>query len=110
MAQALLTVPTTTTQGEVVEVRALIAHAMETGHRPGDDGKTLPRNIITRLACTWRGQPVFAATLYPSVSANPYVAFYLRTDLAPGVIGQLEARWEGDRGFAHVERATIRGV
>lgn len=110
MAQALLTVPTTAKQGDVVEVRALIAHVMETGHRPGDDGKTLPRNIITRLACTWRGQPVFAATLYPSVSANPYMAFHLRCDLAPGATGELEVRWVGDRGFEHVERATIRGV
>jgi sulfur-oxidizing protein SoxZ len=110
MAQALLTVPPTAAQGEVVEVRALIAHVMETGQRPGDDGKTLPRNIITRIACTWRGQPVFAATLYPSMSANPYVAFHLRTDLAPGAVGELEARWLGDRGFEHVERASIRGV
>ena len=51
MARALITMPSVAKRGEVIEIRTLIAHPMETGYRPGDDGKILPRNLIRRFTC-----------------------------------------------------------
>ena len=103
MARALLTVPKTARRGEVIEVRALIAHPMETGYRPGADGQTLPRDLIRRFTCRYDGEVVFAAELYAAVAANPYLAF---TTVATAS-GTFEFVWEGDNGFAQTERATI---
>ena len=103
MARALLTVPKTARRGEVIEIRALIAHPMETGYRPGSDGQTLPRDLIRRFTCRYDGEVVFAAELYAAVAANPYLAF---TTVATAS-GSLEFVWEGDNGFAQTERAAI---
>jgi len=103
MARTLLNVPKTARKGEVIEIRALIAHPMETGFRPGADGKVQPRDIIRRFACRYNGEQVFAAELFSAISANPYVAFHtLATET-----GTLEFEWQGDNGFAQTERAPI---
>ena len=57
--------------GEAIEIRATIAHAMETGLRPDDEGKVVPRDIVTRFECRLDGALVFAADLFPAVAANP---------------------------------------
>ena len=103
MASALIHMPATARRGEVIEIRALIAHPMETGYRPGADGKVLARDIIRRFTCRYNGEVVFAAELHPAISANPYIAFYtVATDS-----GSLEFKWEGDRGFAQTETKSI---
>ena len=83
-----------------------IAHPMETGYRPGADGRVLPRDIIRRLTCTYDGEVVFSAELHPAVAANPFVAF---TTVAT-VTGPLTFTWEGDNGFSQTETATLTVV
>lgn len=103
MARTLLTAPKTARRGEVVEIRALIGHPMETGFRPSSEGKLLPRDIIQRFVCRYNGDVVFAAELFPAISANPYLVFYtLATES-----GTLEFEWQGDNGFAQTERVAI---
>lgn len=103
MARALVTVPAGAKRGEVIELRALIGHPMETGYRPGADGKVLGRDIIRRFSCRYNGELVFAAELHPAIAANPYLSFYTVADAS----GSLEFRWEGDHGFAHTETVAI---
>ncbi|MEO6407211.1 MAG: thiosulfate oxidation carrier complex protein SoxZ [Burkholderiaceae bacterium] len=103
MARALLTVPKTARRGEVIEIRALIAHPMETGYRPGAEGQILPRDLIRRFVCRYDGEVVFSADLYAAIAANPYLAF---TTVAT-TSGTLEFQWEGDNGFAQTERVQI---
>ena len=103
MARALLTVPKTARRGDVIEVRALIAHPMETGYRPGSEGQLLPRDLIRRFTCRYDGAVVFAADLYAAIAANPYLAF---TTIATAS-GTLEFVWEGDNGFTQTERVQI---
>ena len=103
MARALINAPTNARRGEVIEIRATIGHPMETGFRPGDDGKLLPRNIIRRFTCRYNGELVFAADLFSAVAANPYLAFHtVATDS-----GTLTLTWEGDNGFAQTENITL---
>ncbi|QJW85830.1 thiosulfate oxidation carrier complex protein SoxZ [Ramlibacter terrae] len=87
-----------------MEVRALIAHPMETGYRPGADGRVLPRDIIRRFACRYNGEVVFAAELHPAIAANPYLAFHTVATES----GTLEFEWTGDRGFSQVERRPLQ--
>jgi sulfur-oxidizing protein SoxZ len=101
--RALLTVPERVPRGEAVEVRALTQHPMETGYRRGSDGALLPRDLIRRVEARFDGEPVFSAELHAAISANPYVAFWLRLPAS----GVLTVEWQGDRGVAHRESRRI---
>jgi sulfur-oxidizing protein SoxZ len=103
MARTLINVPKTAKAGELVEIKVLIAHPMETGFRPGPNGQLLPRNIVTRFACLYDGEEVFAADLSPAMAANPFMAF---TTLATRS-GKLTFVWEGDNGFTQTETADL---
>ena len=103
MARALVNVPRTARRGEIVEIKTLIAHPMETGYRPGPNGRILPRDIITRFTCQYDGAVVFGADLFPATSANPYLVF---TTVAT-VSGPIVLTWTGDNGFRQVETVQI---
>ena len=103
MARTLIHLPPAPRRGEPMEIRALIAHPMESGFRPGSDGRVLARDIIRRFSCRYNGELVFSAELYPAVSANPYLSFFtLAVDS-----GTLEFEWQGDNGFAQTERVAL---
>lgn len=103
MARALVNAPKTARRGEVVEIRALLSHPMETGYRPGPNGRILPRDIVTAFACRWGGEEVFRIELSPAVSANPFLVF---TAVALES-GPLILTWTGDNGFAQTETVAI---
>ncbi|PWV74141.1 thiosulfate oxidation carrier complex protein SoxZ [Halomonas sp. A11-A] len=89
-----VSLPERFTAGVPGEVRTLISHPMETGLREGSDGETLPRHIIERFTVTLDGETVFAADLHQSISANPYLRFYL----APQEDAELVIEWQDDSG------------
>lgn len=103
MARTLITAPTTAKRGEVLELRTLIAHVMETGYRPDGQGSTKPRDLITHFSCRYNGELVFSAELYPAVAANPYIVF---TTVATES-GTLTFDWQGDNGFQQSESVTL---
>ncbi len=103
MARALVTLPASARRGEVIEIRVLIAHPMETGYRPGADGRVLPRDILRTFTCRYNGELVFSAELFPAVSANPYLVFHTVATES----GTLEFRWQGDNGFDQTERRAL---
>lgn len=103
MASILVNVPKTARRGEVIEIKTLISHPMETGFRAGTNGRLIPRDIITRFACVYGGEEVFALELTPAIAANPYIAF---TTVATQS-GTLKFRWSGDNGFIAEESATL---
>ena len=87
-----------------MELRATIAHPMETGYRPGADGRVLPRDILRRFTCRYDGEPVFAAELHAAIAANPYLSFHVLA----GESGTLEFEWTGDNGFRQIERRPLQ--
>ncbi len=101
--RAVITLPAAIQAGEPFEVRATVAHAMETGYRTGDDGTRLARDLVRRFECRLDGELVFAAGLFAAISANPYLAFWLRAAKS----GTLSFAWFGDRGFEHRETRTL---
>lgn len=103
MASILVNVPKTAKRGEVIEIKTLISHPMETGFRPGTNGRLIARNIITRFTCAYDGTEIFAIELTPAIAANPFIAF---TTVATQS-GTLKFRWTGDNGFSAEESAAI---
>jgi sulfur-oxidizing protein SoxZ len=103
MAHALINVPKTAKRGDIVEIKTLISHIMETGFRHGSDGKLVPRNIITRFVCTYNGEQIFGADLHPAIAANPFITFHtVATDS-----GTIAFEWNGDNGFHETASAPI---
>lgn len=96
-------VPKTAKRGDIIEIKTLAAHIMETGFRRTHLGQPIARNIITTFVCNYNGVEVFRAELHPSISANPYLQF---TTVATES-GTLEFKWMGDNGYTAGETARI---
>lgn len=103
MARTLLNVPTKAKRGEIIEIKALIAHPMETGYRPGSDGTLIPRDIIHRFVCTYNSEVVFQAELFPAIAANPFLAF---TTVAKES-GVIAFSWTDDKDRTQTELVKI---
>lgn len=103
MARAFINLPASIRRGEVIEIRTLINHPMETGYRRDSGGDLLTRDIIRRFTCRYDGEVVFSAELHAAISANPYIAFHT-VAVASGL---LSFTWEGDNGFAQTETRAI---
>ena len=104
MSRALISVPPKAKKGEVIEIKTLIQHAMETGFRPNSTGVLIPRDIITAFTCTYNGTEVFSCEMFPAISANPYVTFHTVATES----GTIEFTWSGDNGFSVKESAQIK--
>ena len=92
-------------QGEIVTVRTIVQHVMETGFRKDADGKTVPQKIINKFDCTLNGKPVVSWTLGTGVSANPYLEFRFKAEEA----GELKMVWvdEDKSVIEAVEKITL---
>jgi sulfur-oxidizing protein SoxZ len=104
--RTLITVPASVRRGDVIEVRALAQHPMETGYRRGGDGEWLPRDLLRRLEARFDGELVFSAELHAAMAANPYLAFWLRVPAG----GVLTLDWQGDRGVLHRDSRRIEAA
>jgi sulfur-oxidizing protein SoxZ len=89
--------------GDVIEVKTLIRHKMETGNRHDKNGNLIPRDIINTFIAKFGDKEVFRAEFGPGISANPYLAFELRV-LGPGVF---EIAWTDDHGVTTVATAPL---
>jgi sulfur-oxidizing protein SoxZ len=90
-------------KGDLVEVKALISHVMETGQRKDASGKPIPRKIINKFICTVNGKEVFSADFEPAISANPYIQFKFRAQES----GPVVLTWIDDDGAKFVGQETI---
>jgi sulfur-oxidizing protein SoxZ len=90
-------------KGDLVEVKALVAHIMESGQRKDKDGNVIPRKIINKFTCEVNGQVVFAVDLEPAISANPYLQFKFKAEET----GKVVLTWYDDDGTKIVGEETI---
>jgi sulfur-oxidizing protein SoxZ len=103
MTRVLINAPARAKRGEVITIRTLISHVMETGFRHTPTGARVPRNIIDTFVCTYNGEEIFRAMLHPAVAANPFISFHTVAIES----GTLTFNWTGDRNFSHTETASI---
>ena len=103
MARTLINVPPKAKRGQVIEIKTLISHVMETGYRRNEVGAVVPRDIINAFVCTYNGEEVFRAGLYPAIAANPYFQFTVRVEDS----GTFRFTWIDDDGTAITADETI---
>jgi sulfur-oxidizing protein SoxZ len=100
---ARLQIPKEAKRGEVIEVRIVIQHPMETGYRHDEVGRLIKRNVINALVCRLNGTEVFSADLSSGISANPYFQFYTVAEES----GEFEFTWVDDEGVRGAVRQSI---
>jgi sulfur-oxidizing protein SoxZ len=98
-----LRVPTEAKKGDVIPIKTLVSHIMETGFRKDADGKIIPREIINSFVCTFNGQEVFRADLQPAVAANPYFEFTVKVEES----GTFAFAWTDDNGTVTTAEQSI---
>ena len=103
MASALINVPAKAKRGEIIEIKTLMSHVMETGYRRTATGELVPRNIITSFACRYNGAEIFRADLFPAIAANPFITFFTVATES----GKFDFDWIGDNGFTETASASI---
>jgi sulfur-oxidizing protein SoxZ len=103
MASALINVPKKAKRGEIIEIKTLMSHIMETGYRHTAEGAVVPRDIITSFSCRYNGVEIFRADLFPAISANPFITFFTTATES----GKFEFEWTGDKGFNDTASASI---
>ncbi len=106
MARAVIRLPSSAKRGEIIEIRTLASHSMETGFRHTENGALIPRNIVTLFVCSYNGEEIFRAELFPAIAANPFISF----STVATESGTLEFRWSGDNGFSVTESSKITVV
>ena len=106
MAEPRVRLPSTARQGEVIEIKTLISHAMDTGHSRDVYGKLIPRYIIHTFTCTYNGAEVFRADWHPAIAAHPYLAFSTVVTES----GRLRFEWIDDKGTVYATEAEITVV
>ena len=95
--------PANAKKGDIIEIKTLIQHVMEPGDRRDNDGRAIPRDIITTFTVTYAGVEVFRCDMQPGTAANPYVAF----STVATETGDLVFKWVDEKGNATVETRRL---
>ena len=103
MPSALINVPKKAKNGDVIEIKTLMSHIMETGYRHTPNGKVIPRDIITSFGCRYNGEEIFRADFFPAIAANPFLSFFTVAKES----GKFEFEWTGDNGFSETASSSI---
>jgi sulfur-oxidizing protein SoxZ len=103
MARVLINLPSRVKRGEIIEIKTMFAHPMETGYRLDSKGAAIPRDIINRFICEYNGEEVFRAELFPAIAANPFLAF----STVATESGELAFSWTDDHGQTQTEVRQI---
>jgi sulfur-oxidizing protein SoxZ len=101
LATPRIRAPRSARAGEVVEIRTLMEHPMETGLRQ-DAGRAVPRDMLTRMRVRMNGDTVLEAEFRNGTAANPFHVFFVRIERA----SELEFTWTDEAG--RTARATHR--
>lgn len=99
MSQVLVNAPAHARAGEIITIKVLIRHRMESGHRRDRVGAPIPRNIIHSFSAHHAGEEVLRMDLFPGIAANPFLEFKMLARSS----GELLLRWADDEGgrFEH---------
>ena len=96
-------VPRSASAGEVITIKTLISHTMESDQRKDGDGNTIPRSIINRFTCEFNGESVMEMILEPAISTNPFIEFQAQVPEA----GTYTFTWYDDDGSVYTEEKEI---
>lgn len=92
-------------KGDVVEVKVLMAHPMETGLRKDSSGELVPAHYIEKVTATCNDRTVFSADWGPAVSKNPFLAFRFK-GAAKG--DKVAITWNDSAGESRTDETEVR--
>ncbi len=98
-----ISAPETAFEGEIIALKVMIQHPMETGYRRDSKGETIPRDIIKHFRCTYDGHVIFEGEFFPGIAANPFLAFHARASQT----GPLEFSWTDQHGESWTEQRML---
>ena len=101
-----LKLPKEAAKGEIIQIKTLVSHVMESGQRKDAQGKPIPRKIINKFTCEFNGKPVFSADIEPAVAANPYLQFNAKVNES----GTFKFTWVDDDGTVTTTEEKITVV
>ncbi len=97
-------VPKSAKKGDVIEIKTLISHKMESGQRKDKKtGKKIPRKIINKFTATFNGEQIFAVDILPAISANPYIKFNMNSQTP----GEFVFTWVDDDGKSYTAKKKL---
>jgi sulfur-oxidizing protein SoxZ len=103
MGAARVRMPENAKRGDIIEIRTLVQHPMESGFRLDNTGREIPRHIIESFDCTYNGRQIFHVKLHPAVSTNPFFTFYAVAVES----GELVFTWRDDQGGVATAKQTL---
>ena len=103
MTKIRISIPDKASKNEVIPIKAMIKHDMESGFRRNEKGEVIARNIITLFECLYNDELVFSADFNPAVSANPFLSFHTVATES----GTFVFRWTDQDGVIWSETANI---
>ena len=102
-AKPRVKVPKKAAKDEVITIKTLISHKMESGRRKDKKGEVIPRKIINHFKAEFNGAEVFSANISPGVSANPYFQFNVKVPES----GKFTFTWTDDDGSTYSAEKDI---
>ncbi len=103
MSKPRIKLPKKAKAGEVITIKTLVSHKMESGQRKDKQGNKIPRMIINSFKCSFNGQPVFSCDLDPAIAANPYFQFTAKVEES----GEFDFAWVDDEGTDYSAKKKI---
>ena len=100
---ARVQLPKQARRGEVIEIRIVIQHVMETGYRRDNFGRAIAKNVINAFTARYNGAIIFSAELGSGIAANPALSFFTVADTS----GELAFDWVDDEGRTGSERVRL---
>ena len=97
-------VPKSASKDEVITIKTIISHKMESGQRKDKQGKIIPRKIINKFTCEFNGKPLFSCDIQPAISANPYFEFNAKVAES----GTFKFTWVDDDGSVYETERSIK--
>ena len=94
MSKPRIKVPKKASAGDIISIKTLVNHKMESGQRKDKEGNVIPRKILNKFACEFNGNPVFSADIDAAISSNPFLQFSARVAES----GTFKFTWTDDDG------------
>ncbi len=99
-------VPKKADAGEVVTIKTLLSHPMESGQRKDKKtGELIPQDIVNYFSASFNGEKFFEVDVKAAVSTNPYIEFTLKVPES----GTVEFLWktDGDGDFTTEKKIKV---
>lgn len=104
MSEIKTKIPSSAAKGDVVEIKLVIKHPMESGQRKDASGNLVPKKIINKFVCRYNGAEVVSADWHTGVAADPIMSFFVKASDS----GKIELSFTDDDGKVYTHNGEIK--